>query len=121
MDDNCQTNGIVFGDWKLVPVDSRNWELCHRHVAKATGRHKGGTRPQWNRLGRFYQCTTFDAAIQYAADCELKEKAHGRQMEIEVKDGCHDHAMGLSEAIAESRAIVDGMSAAVIAAVRGQE
>ena len=107
MDDNCQTNGIVFGNWKLVPVDSRNWELCHRHVAKATGRHKGGTRPQWNRLGRFYQCNTFDAAIQYAADCELK-------------DGCHDRAMELAEAIAEYRAIVDGMSAAVIAAVRGE-
>ena len=108
MDDNCQTNGIVFGNWKLVPVDSRNWELCHRHVAKATGRHKGGTEPQWNRLGRFYQCNTFDAAIQYAADCELK-------------DGCHDRAMELAEAIAEYRAIVDGMSAAVIAAVRGQQ
>lgn len=100
--------GIVFGDWMLAPLDSRNWELCHRHVAKAVGRHKGGTEPQWHRLGRFYQCSTFDAAIQYAADCELK-------------DGCHDRAMGLSEAIAEYRAIVDGMSAAVIAAVRGQE
>ena len=107
MDDNCQTNGIVFGDWKLVPVDSRNWELCHRHVARATGRHKGGTRPQWHRLGRFYQCNTFDAAIQYAADCELK-------------DGCHDRAVELGEAIAEYRAIVDEMSAAVIAAVRGE-
>jgi hypothetical protein len=107
MDDNCQTNGIVFGDWKLVPVDSRNWELCHRHVARATGRHKGGTRPQWNRLGRFYQCNTFDAAIQYAADCELK-------------DEYYDRATGLSDALAEYRAIVDGMSAAVIAAVRGE-
>ena len=35
--------GIVFGDWMLAPLDSRNWELCHRHVAKAVGRHKGGT------------------------------------------------------------------------------
>ena len=108
MDDNCQTNGIVFGDWKLVPVDSRNWELCHRHVAKATGRHKGGTRPQWNRLGRFYQFNTFDLALQYAADEELKGKAYGRQMELQ-------------DALYEYRAIVDGMSAAVIAAVRGQE
>lgn len=107
MDDNCQTNGIVFGDWKLVPVDSRNWELCHRHVARATGRHKGGTRPQWHRLGRFYQCNTFDAAIQYAADCELKDKYY-------------DRATGLSDALAEYRAIVDGMVAAVTAAVRGE-
>jgi hypothetical protein len=108
---SVQEGGIVFGDWKLFPVDSRNWELCHRHeVADTTTARRAGTvgRVQWNRLGRFYQCNTFDAAIQYAADCELK-------------DGCRDRATGLSEAIAEYRTIVDGMSAAVIAAVRGQE
>jgi hypothetical protein len=108
---SVQEGGIVFGDWKLFPVDSRNWELCHRHeVADTTSARRAGTvgRVQWNRLGRFYQHSTFDAAIQYAADCELK-------------GGCHDRAMELGEAIAEYRAIVDGMSAAVIAAVRGQE
>ena len=107
MDDNCQTNGIVFGDWKLVPVDSRNWELCHRHVARATGRHKGGTRPQWHRLGRFYQFNTFDLALQYAADEELKGKAYGTAME-------------LKDAIAEYRTIVAMLKADVIVAVRGE-
>ena len=102
---SVQEGGIVFGDWKLFPVDARNWELCHRH-ANTRGESKGTV--QWNRLGRFYQCNTIDAAIQYAADCELK-------------DGCHDRATGLSDALAEYRAIVDGMSAAVIAAVRGQQ
>ena len=107
MDDNCQTNGIVFGDWKLVPVDSRNWELCHRHVARATGRHKGGTSPQWNRLGRFYQFNTFDLALQYAADEELKGKAYGTAME-------------LKDAIAEYRTIIAMLKADVIVAVRGE-
>lgn len=108
---SVQEGGITFGDWKLMPVDSRNWELCHRHAVNDTPTaRRAGTvgRVQWNRLGRFYQHSTFDAAIQYAADCELKDK-------------CHDRAMELTEAIAEYRDIVDGMSAAVIAAVRGQQ
>lgn len=94
--ESVQNGGIEFGDWKLHPVDSRNWELCKRGESG------------WRPLGRFYQCSTFDAAIQYAADCELK-------------DGCHDRATGLSDALAEYRAIVDGMVAAVTAAVRGQQ
>jgi hypothetical protein len=106
MDDNCQTNGIVFGDWKLVPVDSRNWELCHRHVARATGRHKGGTRPQWNRLGRFYQCNTFDAAIQYAADCELK-------------DGTAEAARDIHVALAEYGRIAGALVADMAKALEG--
>lgn len=99
--------GIVFGDWMLAPLDSRNWELCHRHVAKAVGRHKGGTEPQWNRLGRFYQFNTFDLALQYAADEELKGKAYGTAME-------------LKDAIGQYRTIVTMLKADVIAAVRGE-
>ena len=68
------TSGIKFGNWMLVPLDDRNWELCHWHVAKATGRNAGGTVPQWNRLGRYYSYNTFDLAVQYAADVELKER-----------------------------------------------
>lgn len=111
MSKDCQSNGIVFGDWKLVPVDARNWELCHRHaVSNTPTARKAGTvgNVQWNRLGRFYQFNTFDLALQYAADEELKGKAYGRQMELQ-------------DALYEYRSIVDGMSAAVIAAVRGQE
>ena len=104
MDDNCQTNGIVFGDWKLVPVDSRNWELCHRY-ANTRGESKGTV--QWNRLGRFYQFNTFDLALQYAADEELKGKAYGTAME-------------LKDAIAEYRTIIAMLKADVIVAVRGE-
>lgn len=81
--------GIRFGDWMLAPLDDRNWELCHWHVAKAVGRHAGGTEPQWNRLGRFYSFNTFHLAVQYAADVELKAKAHGAVMELE--DALHEY------------------------------
>ena len=76
---SVQEGGIVFGDWKLFPVDSINWELCHRHE-NTRGKNKGVV--QWNRTGRFYQHNTFDLAIQYAADVELKAKAHAKVMEL---------------------------------------
>lgn len=85
MSKDCQDNGVVFGNWKLVPVDSHNWELCHRHAVSDTPTaRKAGTVGvvQWNRLGRYYQYNTFALAIQYAADCELKDKAYGKQMEL---------------------------------------
>lgn len=102
---SVQEGGITFGDWKLFPVDSRNWELCHRH-ANTRGESKGTV--QWNRLGRFYQFNTFDLALQYAADEELKGKAYGTAME-------------LKDAIAEYRTIIAMLKADVITAVRGQE
>lgn len=92
--ENVQHGGIVFGRWKLNPMDARNWELCELRDGK------------WRPLGRFYQFNTFDLALQYAADCELKAKAHGRQMEIE-------------DALYQYRAIVDGMKADVLAALGG--
>lgn len=92
--ESVQRGGIVFGRWKLNPMDSRNWELCELRDGK------------WRPLGRFYQFNTFDLALQYAADCELKAKAHGRQMEIE--DALHQY-----------RAVVDVMKADVLAALGG--
>lgn len=101
---SVQEGGIVFGDWKLFPLDARNWELCHRH-ANTRGDNVGVV--QWSRLGRYYQYNTFPLAIQYAADCELKDKAYGEQME-------------LMDALHEYRLIVDGMQRAVIDAVVGR-
>ena len=109
MSKDCQDNGIIFGDWKLVPFDARNWELCHRHAVSDTPTaRKAGTVGvvQWNRLGRFYQYGTFPLAIQYAADCALKDKAYGEQME-------------LLDALHEYDRIVDGMKADVLAALGG--
>lgn len=98
---SVQEGGITFGDWKLFPVDSRNWELCHRH-ANTRGESKGTV--QWNRLGRFYQFNTFDLALRYAADCELKAEAHGRVMEL-------DDALLEYDRI--TRALVDGVRDAI--------
>lgn len=98
---DCQTGGIVFGDWKLFPVDDRNWELCHRH-ANTRGDNKGAV--QWNRLGRFYSYNTFHLAVQYAADCELKDKCYGHQMELE-------------DALYQYRVIVDALKSDLLSAV----
>lgn len=61
---------IEFGDWRLVPVDTENWELAHRHV---TSRGKNEGAVSWHRLGHYYQQSTFANAIEYAADRELRE------------------------------------------------
>ena len=87
--------GIRFGDWMLVPLDECNWELCHWHVAKATGRNKGGTEQQWNRCGRYYSYNTFQNAVLYAADVEMKTRCEGRVVDL------HD-------ALKEWKLILDG-------------
>lgn len=97
------TQGAIrFGNWELRPCDSRNWELYH---LRASTRGFGDGTPRWASEGRFYQYNTFALAIQYAADCELKDKAYGKQME-------------LMDALHEYRAIVDGMQRDVIAAAK---
>lgn len=72
---DIQDIGVVFGDWKLVPLDSNNWELCHRHVTKdtASARANGtvGT-VKWHRLGRYYQFNTVHLALEYAADWDIR-------------------------------------------------
>lgn len=101
--------GIRFGDWMLTPCDNLNWELCHRHVtsdnAKARGAGSAG-EVRWHRLGRFYSYNTIHLAVQYAADQELKAKAHGTQMELQ--DALHEYA-----------AIVDALKSDVLAALDG--
>lgn len=104
---SCQDGGIVFGDWKLFPVDALNWELCHRHeVGDTSAARRAGTvgRVQWNRLGRYYSYGTFANALGYAADCELKAEAHGRVMELD-------------DALDRYEEIVGHMATDVIAAV----
>lgn len=62
-------------DWKLVPLDDRNWELCHRHVAQPRGGREAGTEPRWYRCGRFYSYNTVDQAMLYVIDQLAKENA----------------------------------------------
>lgn len=63
---------IEFGNWQLRETDDRNWQLWHKHVPAAVGRHKGGSEPKWMRTGRFYSYSTLDNALLYAADCDIK-------------------------------------------------
>ncbi len=72
--------GIVFGDWKLIPMDSNNWELAHRHASQ---RGKNVGKVQWNRLGKFYHEHTIQNALRYAADYELKQRHRDAAADIE--------------------------------------
>lgn len=92
--ESVQSAGIVFGRWKLNPMDARNWELCELRDGK------------WRPLGRFYQYNSFDLALRYAADRELKAEAHGRVMELQ-------------DALHEYRSITDALVADVARALEG--
>lgn len=106
---DCQTGGIVFGDWKLFPVDDRNWELCHRHeTADTTSARRSGTvgDVKWHRTGRFYQYGTIGNALRYAADVELKNGCHGRVMEIE--DAIHEYETIMAALMADVARALEG-------------
>lgn len=66
---DIEDGGVMLtDDWKLWPLDDRNWELCHRYVSAAVGRHDGGTEPTWHRCGKFYSYNTVPEAMLYVAD-----------------------------------------------------
>lgn len=89
---SCQEGGIVFGDWKLFPLDDMNWELCHRHeTADTESARKAGNvgKLAWHRLGRYYQANTFEGSILYAADVELKDRC--KDVAIQLEDALREH------------------------------
>ena len=98
---NDAHGAIRFGNWELQPRDSRNWEL---YRLRASERGFGDGVERWASEGRFYSFNTFHLAVQYAADVELKAKAHGAVMELE--DALHEYGR-----------IVDALKADVIAAL----
>lgn len=76
---------IEFGKtWRLVPVDRLNWELVHFEAVTGRGANKAGSEPRWRRLGRYYSQSTLARALEFAADCELKER-HGAEV-AEIRD-----------------------------------
>ena len=99
--ERLQSAGVVFGNWKLVPMDGENWELAHRHVS-ARGKNKGHV--QWNRVGRYYQYDTIENALRYAADHE-------------AMDGNSDEESAILEALTEygriTRELLDGVREAL--------
>lgn len=71
---------IQFGDWQLRKMDANNWELYHRHVTKENAkslRSGSAGKVQWNRMGRYYQKSTFANAIEYAADWDMRNAEGG--------------------------------------------
>lgn len=98
---DIQDIGIMLADdWKLVPLDARNWELCHRHVGQARGRNDAGTEPRWFRCGRFYSYNTIGQALCYVADETMKAKAR-------------DQTIALADALAEYGRIADALAATI--------
>ena len=92
-------------DWKLVPVDARNWELwCLRDVKSTPVTRSNGTvgETRWMPCGRYYSYNTIEEALLYVADNLLKAKCHGRHMELQ-------------DALREYRAIADSLRQAVSA------
>lgn len=100
---DIQDIGITFGNWKLVPLDSLNWELCHLH-ASSRGKNEGVR--QWHRLGRYYSWNTFPNALMYAADRELK-------------DGTAEAARDIHAALAEYKRITEALMTDMTQALEG--
>ena len=93
---------IDFGkSWRLVPVDRRNWELMRFEQVTGRGASRAGDKPRWRRLGRYYSQSTLPLALEYAADCELRERRDGEVAEIR-------------EALAELRDILHGFEVSFV-------
>ncbi len=89
--ETVQNGGIVLPDeWKLYPLDDRNWELC-----------KLMEDGQWKPYGRFYSYNTIDCALLYVADNLMKAK-------------CRDAALTLDAAVAEWKATIRELEQTVL-------
>lgn len=74
--ERVQDGGIMLADdWKLYPVDERNWELCHLYASEARGARKASSRPTWHPCGRYYSYNTVPEAALYVIDQKAKERA----------------------------------------------
>lgn len=102
---NVQEGGIMLAEnWKLYPVDERNWELCRYAAVNDTPVSRAnGTAGQmrWQPLGRFYSYGTVGEALAYVADELVKEKA--RQQALTLRTALAEYARAcrtLREAVA---------------------
>lgn len=108
---SCQEGGIVFGNWKLFPLDGMNWELCHRHeTADTESARKSGSAGtlRWHRLGRYYQASTFEGAILYAADVELKGRC--KDVAIQLEDALREHERIVKLMLDEFSSAMEGVT-----------
>ena len=70
--------GITFGDWRLIPIESTNWQLARRSVKVVDGKEM----TRWNRVTRYYQYDTLANAFLFAADVEARERFGDEQIDI---------------------------------------
>ena len=93
--ESVQSGGILLAEnWKLWPMDERNWELCTLA--------EGG---RWKPYGRYYQYNTIDEAMLYVID----------QL---AKDGARDEMLALASAMEQWREGVESVREAARAWAR---
>jgi len=69
--ESVQKGGMLLADeWKLWPMDDRNWELC---------RLSDGA---WVPCGRYYQYNTIDQAMLYVLDVLAKQGATDQMLAL---------------------------------------
>ena len=84
--ESVQSGGILLAEnWKLWPMDERNWELC-------TLAEDGG----WKPYGRYYSYNTIDQAMLYVIDALMK-------------DGCKDDALALASAMRQWQQLAESV------------
>lgn len=77
---SVQDGGMLLADeWKLFPVDERNWELCHLY-ATTSGKEAGVVK--WHRCRRFYSYNTIDQAMLYVLDVLAKQGATDQMLAL---------------------------------------
>ena len=108
------SGGVVLAEkWKLVPLDDRNWELCHMRQATDThGRPRGGAE-RWFRCGRFYSYNGVERAMLYVLDELWKagDADAARQLSVDLAGyrACLAEVRGMVGPLVEAmRAYADG-------------
>ncbi len=92
--ESVQSGGILLAEnWKLWPMDERNWELC---TLAEDGR--------WKPHGRYYSYNTIDQAMLYVID-------------VLMKDGCKDDALALASAMRQWQQLAESIRATASGAV----
>jgi hypothetical protein len=97
-----QDGGIVFGDWKLFPLDDLNWELCRK---REITRGSNAGKVEWRPCGKYYDCHTVGGAVRYAADAEMKELC--QDSHIDLADAMDEHMRIVKRLCDELRASVE--------------
>ena len=98
--DSVQTGGVILAtQWKLWPMDERNWELCRM-----------GDDGKWRPFGRYYSYNTVEEAILYVIDQLWKSGS-----DEEARQLCVDLA-GYRACVREVRETLAGVASSAMRA-----